>query len=93
MRRAGGLSGDRGWGKAPASHPSASHGGSDLAKFVDVRALSRWQPPEGKMGATACWCTTGDPLEDVHMSLDIKPPSPSRGPAGACNAGCAFTCP
>ena len=48
---------------------------------------------EGKMNSPACWCTTGDASKDVHMSLNISPPSPSCRPAGACATGCAFSCP
>jgi hypothetical protein len=49
---------------------------------------------EGKMNSPACWCTTGDPTKDVHMSnLSIQPPGQRCRPAGACNSGCAFSCP
>jgi hypothetical protein len=77
---------------APA-HPTATQA-APSPKPPTCIACPAGSHSEGKMGSPACWCTTGDPAKDAAMSsLSISPPSPSCRPAGACDQGCAFTCP
>jgi hypothetical protein len=79
---------------APVAPTNASTApASPTAKPPTCVACPAGSHSEGKMGAPACWCTTGDPTKDASMSLNISPPSPSCRPAGACDQGCAFTCP